>query len=138
MLKDSYVFPCIFVYREDSVHVYFPDLDGCTTSGQDEEQALTNAQDALRLHLYSMEQVESPIPKPTKLKDVSLFLNDDEIAILINVFMPIFRAQQKNKYVRKNLTVPYWLNLEAERNGVNFSQVLQDGLKKHLHIKTDS
>jgi hypothetical protein len=36
--------------------------------------------------------------------------------------------------IKKTLTIPAWLNLEAERAGVNFSQVLQNGLKEYLHI----
>ena len=33
-----------------------------------------------------------------------------------------------NKAVRKNLTIPAWLNTFAEKNNINFSQVLQDSL----------
>ena len=33
-----------------------------------------------------------------------------------------------NKAVRKNLTIPAWLNTFAEANHINFSQVLQDSL----------
>lgn len=32
------------------------------------------------------------------------------------------------KAVRKNLTIPAWLNTFAENNHINFSQVLQDSL----------
>lgn len=40
------------------------------------------------------------------------------------------------KTVRKNCTVPYWLCSEAEKAHINFSQVLQDALKKELHAKS--
>jgi len=33
-----------------------------------------------------------------------------------------------NKAVRKNLTIPAWLNTYAESKHINFSQVLQDSL----------
>ena len=33
-----------------------------------------------------------------------------------------------DKAVRKNLTIPAWLNTFAEKNHINFSQVLQDSL----------
>ena len=36
--------------------------------------------------------------------------------------------------VKKNCTIPSWLNFEAERAGVNFSAVLQAALKSELHI----
>ena len=40
------------------------------------------------------------------------------------------------KTVRKNCTVPYWLCSEAEKAHINFSQVLQDALKKELQAKS--
>ena len=39
-----------------------------------------------------------------------------------------------SKAVKKTLTIPSWLNDMAERNGVNFSGVLQDALKARLNI----
>jgi post-segregation antitoxin (ccd killing protein) len=36
--------------------------------------------------------------------------------------------------VKKNCTIPSWLNFEAEKAGVNFSAVLQAALKETLNI----
>lgn len=33
-----------------------------------------------------------------------------------------------DKAVRKNLTIPAWLNTFAEKNNLNFSKILQDAL----------
>jgi post-segregation antitoxin (ccd killing protein) len=35
----------------------------------------------------------------------------------------------------KNVTVPLWLNVLAEKAGLNFSQILQAGLKSSLGIQ---
>ena len=43
--------------------------------------------------------------------------------------MPLVRMEMANKAVKKNLTIPKWLNELAEDNKVNFSQILQQGLK---------
>jgi hypothetical protein len=40
----------------------------------------------------------------------------------------------ENKAVKKTLTIPKWLNDVAEKNNVNFSQVLQSALKEYLGI----
>jgi hypothetical protein len=48
--------------------------------------------------------------------------------------MPPVRDRINNKVVKKTLTIPQWLNVEAERQGVNFSMVLQNGLKQYLHL----
>ena len=40
----------------------------------------------------------------------------------------------ETKAVKKTLTIPYWLNVEAEKAGINFSQVLQVALKEKLNV----
>ena len=131
MKKDIYIFPCVFIY-ETGISVYFPDLDGCVSYGQDEKDAFDNANEALSLHLFGMEQDGDDIPEPSQLRNIQL--QNNQKAVLIEVFMPPFRAKQANKCVKKTLTIPEWLNIEAERAGVNFSQALQNGLKEYLHI----
>ena len=130
---DNYIFPCIFIYENDGISILFPDLDGCVSFGENEHQAFYNAKEALTLHLYGMEQDNEPIPEPSLIKDVSL--EENEQAVFIEVFMPPFRAKQANKYVKKTLTIPEWLNIIAEKNDVNFSQILQNGLKEYLNLQ---
>ena len=133
MYKDHYIFPCVFIYEDTGISVYYPDLDGCVSFGEDEQQAFYNAKEALTLHLYGMEQDNDPIPPPSKIKDI--ILDENEQALLLEVAMPAFRAKQANKLVKKTLTIPEWLNIIAENNNVNFSQLLQSALKSHLQIK---
>ena len=132
MNQDTYIFPCIFIYNDSGISVCFPDLDGCVSYGDNDSKAFHNAKEALSLHLFGMEQDEDEIPMPSELRNIQLL--DHQQAVLIEVFMPPFRAKQANKYVKKTLTIPEWLNLEAERAGVNFSQVLQAGLKDYLRL----
>jgi len=129
---DNYIFPCVFIYRDDGISIYFPDLDGCVSFGADEQQAFNNAKEALTLHLYGMEQDGDPVPAPTPIKDITL--DNNEKTLLIEVFMLPFRAKQANKFVKKTLTIPEWLNILAERNDVNFSQLLQNALKQYLNV----
>ena len=131
MLRDAYIFPCVFIYKESGgIGIYFPDLDGCVSSGESEQEACHNAKEALSLHLYGMEQDNEEIPSPSSIR--GLVLENDESLVLVEVYMPPFRARQKNKFVKKTLTIPHWLNVEAERAGVNFSQALQSTLKEQL------
>ena len=133
MFKDTYIFPCVFIYKESGgIGIYFPDLDGCVSSGESEQEACHNAKEALSLHLYGMEQDNEEIPNPSSIRDLEL--ENDESPVLVEVYMPSFRAKQDNKFVKKTLTIPNWLNVEAERAGVNFSQILQTSLKEHLGI----
>ncbi|BCS80611.1 hypothetical protein CaldiYA01_05710 [Caldicellulosiruptor diazotrophicus] len=54
--------------------------------------------------------------------------------MLIEVWMPLVRHKMDNKAVKKTLTIPQWLNILAEKNNINFSQVLQEALKEKLGI----
>ena len=39
------------------------------------------------------------------------------------------------KLIRKNVTIPSWLNEVAKRNNINFSKILQEALEKELEIE---
>jgi len=39
------------------------------------------------------------------------------------------------EYFSRDITLPSWLNERAEKAGVNFSKVLQEGLKNRLGIQ---
>ncbi|MBP2655403.1 MAG: hypothetical protein H6Q73_2972 [Firmicutes bacterium] len=132
MSKDRYVYPAIFHYAEDGISVEFPDLPGCLTCGDTTEEALSMAKEALELHIYGMEKDNDEIPFPSELTNIQLETN--ERIVFIEVFMIPVRDEQENKAVKKTLTIPKWLNDVAERENVNFSQVLQSGLKQHLGI----
>lgn len=132
-MKDEYVFPAIFYYDDDGISIEFPDLPGCLPCAQSTEEAVKNAKEALGVHLYGMEKDGDIIPEPTDVKDIKV--EEGGVLMLVDVYMPVVRDRINNKYVKKTLTLPYWLNAEAERNGVNFSGVLQEALKNYLHIQ---
>ncbi|PFU70406.1 pilus assembly protein HicB [Bacillus thuringiensis] len=129
----SYSYPAIFEYDEDGISVCFPDLPGALTCGDDEEEAYNNAKEALGLHLFGMEQDQDIIPKPTQIRNIKV--EENQVIILVNVFMPLIRSQIKRATIKKTLTIPRWINDLAEDNNINFSQVLQDALRERLNIK---
>ncbi len=131
-MKDRYVFPAIFYYAEDGISIEFPDLPGCLPCADTTEEAVRNAKEALGVHLYGMEKDGEEIPEASDIKNIRV--EDGGVLMLIEVFMPLVRDRINHKYVKKTLTIPYWLNAEAENQGVNFSGVLQEALKEYLHL----
>ncbi len=132
MYKDVYIFPAIFDYAEDGISIEFPDLPGCLSCADTDEEALYMAKDVLKGFLLCMEEENEDIPEPTPLKDVKL--ENNQRAVLIEVCLALLREARNNKAVKKTLTIPYWLNVEAEKAGINFSQVLQGALKEKLNV----
>ena len=62
MLKNRYIYPALFDYADDGITVTFPDLPGCITCGQHDEEAFFMAKEALALHLFGFEEDGEPIP----------------------------------------------------------------------------
>lgn len=129
---DIYIYPSIFSFDDDGISVEFPDLEGCFTCGDTTQEAITNAKEAMGLHLFGMEEDNETIPEPTDIRDIKL--KDNQSIVLIEVYMPIIREAINNQSVKKTLTIPRWLNNLAEKNNINFSQLLQSALKDILNV----
>ena len=132
MQRDTYSYIAVINFDDDGISIGFPDLAGCFTCAEDNDEIYKMAKEVLGLHLWSMERDNEVIPEPSALKDIKLESN--ETTMIVDVFMPPVRDRINNRVVKKTLTIPQWLNVEAERQGVNFSMILQNGLKQYLHI----
>jgi len=132
-VKSRYTFPAIFHFADDGISVEYPDLPGCLSCADTEDEAFNNAKEVLQLHLYGMEQDKDIIPEPSKIKDISI--EENETIVLIEVFMPAFRDKMANKAVNKMVTLPRWLNELADQEKVNCSQIFQNALKAYLDVE---
>jgi len=132
--KDVYSYIAVVSFDDDGISIDFPDLEGCFTCAKNEKEIYKAAREVLGLHMWSMEKDNESIPDPSSIKAIKLEAN--ETTMLIEVFMPPVRDRINNKVVKKTLTIPQWLNIEAERQGVNFSLILQNGIKQYLHLET--
>ena len=133
MKKDNYVFPALFDYDEDGISISFPDLPGCFSCADSDDEALYMAKDALRSWLLTAEEYGDDIPSPSSLKDISTF--SSQKSVLVEVCLVPYREAYKNRSVKKTLTIPAWLNDVAEKEKINFSFVLQNALKEQLNIQ---
>lgn len=130
----KYAYIAVLTPEENGLFsVDFPDLQGCYTSGDDMADAIYMAQDALCLTLYDLEQDKKPIPKASKPQELTI--TGEQFTSAVAVDTETYRRFYQNKSIKKTLTIPMWLNERAEQANVNFSGVLQDALKTHLHIQ---
>lgn len=129
---DRYFYPAVFTYEPDcEIAVTFPDL-GVATSGTDEQDALMSARELLGISIFGMEQDGEELPEPSHVNEVAV--EGNERAVLVDVYMPSIRMANVNRSVTRTVTLPAWLNALAMENGENFSQVLQEGLRKRLAV----
>ena len=136
-LKDSYTYPAVISYDDDGIGIEFPDIPGCFSCVELEckdipHKIIHNAQEALALHLYNMEDDGDIIPEPSDILSIQHEAN--QAVVLIDVVMPPIRERMRNKSINKMCTVPAWLVKEAEAQHFSFSQVLQEGLMERLGI----
>lgn len=131
-MKDKYVYPAIFTYDDDGINIEFPDIEGCFSCADTDEEALYMAEDVLGLCLLVLEEDDEKIPEPSNLKDIKV--EENQKTSLISVWMPTVRKAINNKPIKKTLTIPQWLDVMAREKNINFSYILQEGLKKELNL----
>ncbi len=106
--------------------VEFPDLSGCKVEGRNLEEAIRLGTDAAGRWILSETEEGHPVPKATAYTDIHP--KDNGFVNLFALDMDASAEKYGEKSVRKNLTIPAWLNTFAEKNNINFSQVLQEAL----------
>ena len=129
----KYAYTAVFTPEEGGVNVDFPDLQGCYTCGDDVADAIYMAQDVLNMALCELEDDKKHIPLPRKQGDIPVM--GDQFTSVVAADTDKYRQFCRESAVKKTLTLPGWLNERAEREGINFSGVLQEALKLRLHIQ---
>ena len=125
-------YPSIFHKEGDGFWVSFPDFPECFTEGNDMEHAYEMAVDALGLAIVCREEQKEEIPIPSKPDEVK---TEDGILVVITFDRMEYLKKHSSKAIKKTLSIPEWLNEEALRMGVNFSQVLQEALIQKISIQ---
>lgn len=124
------VYPVVFTPLEDGGYMaYVPDLE-INTSGSDLADAIAMARDALGVVGIDMEDDGKPFPAPSSDPPHEA----GEIVSLVDVDLAAYRRAIEKKTVRRNVSLPSWLNNAAEAAGLNVSAVLQAALKQQLGI----
>lgn len=130
-MKNSY--PIILTPEEEGFTVFIPDFN-INTQGNDLTEAIEMARDAVGLMGIDMENDSKVLPAPSNFTHVQSKASAGELVSLVDVDFSEYRRKNDLRTVKKNCTIPSWLNYEAERAGINFSSVLQAALKAELNI----
>ena len=117
-------YPVILTPTETGYSVYIPDFN-INTQGEDLADALYMARDAIGIMGIDMEDDGMEIPNP---KSVKYDCTGDEMVSLVDIDFAEYRRLVDNRVVKKNCTIPSWMNERAEKAHVIFSKVLQDAL----------
>lgn len=130
-MKEAY--PIIMTQGKEFIVVYIPDFD-INTQGEDVPDAIEMARDAIGLMGIDMQDDGEALPEASSIAAAQAKAPAGAIVSLVDVDFDEYRRKNDLRTVKKNCTIPSWLNYEAERAGVNFSAVLQAALKNELNI----
>ena len=124
-MKNKYAYPAVFMKEESGYFVYFPDIQPCYTEGATLEEAVVMAKDVLESRLEVALECGEDLPVPSDIDTLS----GDKVMLIVG---DVENMKSQTRYVKKTLSIPYWLNSAAEKEHINFSGVLQDALKERL------
>ena len=127
-MKEAY--PIILIQGKKYVVVYVPDFD-INTQGENVAEAIEMARDAIGLVGIDMQDDKKSLPSPTSIENIE---TGNGIATLVDIDFDEYRRKNEMRSVKKNCTIPSWLNYEAEKRNINFSNVLQNALMEQLNI----
>lgn len=125
LLYPACFYPC---EEQEGYTVVVPDLPGCVTQGGSLIDAISMAVDAASGWILDEMEDGNPISPASNVEDVQADERPGGFVNLIVLDMDAYAEKYGEKAVRKNLTIPAWLNTYAEANNINFSRVLQDAL----------
>lgn len=128
-MKTAY--PVKFTKLDDGYMVYVPDMDAYT-QGDSLTEAIDMARDVIGLMGIDMEDDKQPLPTPSGLKSIEC--GPDDFVSMVDIDFSEYRRANERRTVRRNVSLPSWLDVAAEKAGINVSSVLQNALKQELHI----
>lgn len=136
------LYPAVFYKEKESIGytVVFPDFDFGATCGDDVVESYKMASDYIGCWLYEYYVDNKDFPKASDIKNI--VIEDDEYSIkeesfvsLVGIDMNEFVKKSENKTVRKNVTLPSYLNEMAKSRNINVSKILKEALEKEFEIE---
>lgn len=121
------IYPAVF-HKENGYWVEFPDLQGCQTSGSTLEETMLLAQEALGLYIVSLEESKQTLPQSSDIDTITA----PQGAFKTLVTCVVDNYRRNTKPVKKTLSIPEWLNEEAEKQHLNFSSILKEALIERI------
>lgn len=125
------IYPAIFTKLEDGYMVYVPDLE-CNTQGDDMAEAFAMGRDVIGMMCMDMEDDGKQLP--TASDPATLKVGAGEFISMLDVDVDAYRRAHSQRSVRRNVSLPCWLNERADQAGLNVSAILQNALKQALNL----
>lgn len=111
--------------------VSFPDLPGCVSVGATMQEARSNAEEALALHVEGMIEDGEPVPAPSSLDEIMADPTNRDGAVIVVALKDV-----APRTVRVNITLPETtlrdIDAFAEAHGFTRSGLLAQAAKRMI------
>lgn len=133
--ENSKIYPAVFEKAEEGGFlVDFPDFGGtCFTEGDDLGEAFEMASDVLAGTILNMLADGEPLPKASDIEAFNAEKNG--FVNYIEVDIVKYKNVELTKSVRKNISLPVWLDQIATLNNISYSGILQSALLETLGLE---
>lgn len=125
---DTAIYLAVFKEEKGQFSAWIPDFN-LTVKGTSLADTIMVARTAIAKKLFSGDGSEVFSANRIMKYDCA----EEEFAAIIDIDLVKYRRKYDNRRIRKNLTIPNWLNEEAEKQDVNFSKVLEEAIKRKLN-----
>jgi hypothetical protein len=129
-MSKAVVYP-VFIRETGGLYaVRIPDFDQFT-EGRDLADAVVMARDAIGMMGVYLEDGGKDIPEPFSAGGAP---EEGELSTLVDIDFTAYRKLHDNRLVKKNCTIPFYLEDAASRQGLNFSRILSEALAERLGL----
>lgn len=133
------IYPVIFTQTKDEKNTYLisiPDLNGMT-EGFGLSDSIKMAKDYIGNALYLKSDDE--LSNGSDISEIDVSKSEfaeygNSFVSIVDVDIEQFRRTLKSKTVRRNITLPEWLDEMATKAKINVSAIVQNALKAELNI----
>ena len=125
------IYPAVFYpcKQTGGYAVEVPDLPGCLSQGETLTEAMLMINEAAAGWILGEMEDGNPVPPPSPREAIIPDSEEpDGFVNLISLDLDEHARKFGRKVVRKNITIPAYLNTFAESQNLNFSKVLQESL----------
>lgn len=114
------IYPAIFTpyFDEGGYDVIVPDLPDCLASGDTLADAIEDAVSQASGVILSIMEKGGDVPPASEYSDIHTEDPDDFVSLIV-LDMGAYSDAHAQKSVRKNITIPAWLNAYGEAHHVN-------------------
>lgn len=128
------LYPVIFTKTNKEVLVEVPDFDAYT-EGKDMKDAIFMARDLIGLLGSELLLEHKKLPIPSEIQNIKKGTFSKEgttLKTILDVDIENYAERESQKTVRRNVSIPKWLDIKANEMQINVSKILTEALTKKV------